>query len=360
MHPLFDFGISQEDPLTELAILDLLPGDRLLCIASGGELPLSLLCLQKGLHITAVDVSEAQLRLCRLKMLTAMELEFPLNGAFLGFSPMEAGQRQELFHDRLGVLMGYHDRMYWQQHIRAIGSGVVHAGRFETYIRRLRPLLYLLAGKENLMALLQCTTTAEQVRVFDSRIAGRKGMRNLFRLAFHPLVYRNRGIAAAGLQHAHAHTGDRFFAAFRNFCTATPACWNYFLHYLLAGECLSKPAFPEYLWAGSGELLRQQAWRLVWQHSSLETALGASPPGTYNKIHLSNVGDWMDQAAFSRLEHLIHTRVTGEAALCYRYLQKNHWQQHQGSKGRFTIRKEEIAGSDRFPFYQVLSLRSHD
>lgn len=55
---LFDFGISQEDPLTEQLVLDVKPTDQILSVASGGEVPLSLLSLNENITISAVDISE--------------------------------------------------------------------------------------------------------------------------------------------------------------------------------------------------------------------------------------------------------------------------------------------------------------
>ena len=84
MKAAYDFGLSQEDYQTEQAVLDLQPGDRLLCIASGGEVPLNLLCSHRDVDITAVDISAAQIHLCRLKLLAALRFSFPLNCFFLG------------------------------------------------------------------------------------------------------------------------------------------------------------------------------------------------------------------------------------------------------------------------------------
>ena len=62
---LFDFGFSQEDELVASAALDA-GGQTVLCVASAGDVPLSLLALGAR-QIIAVDISEPQLHLCRLK-----------------------------------------------------------------------------------------------------------------------------------------------------------------------------------------------------------------------------------------------------------------------------------------------------
>jgi S-adenosylmethionine:diacylglycerol 3-amino-3-carboxypropyl transferase len=57
MAVLFDFGISQEDASTEQFVLGVNPADRILSVASGGEVPLSLLSLNDNITICAVDLS---------------------------------------------------------------------------------------------------------------------------------------------------------------------------------------------------------------------------------------------------------------------------------------------------------------
>ena len=62
---LYNFGFGQEDELTQAAAIEVENGN-VLCIASAGDLPLSLLALGAR-KITAVDISESQLHLCLLK-----------------------------------------------------------------------------------------------------------------------------------------------------------------------------------------------------------------------------------------------------------------------------------------------------
>ena len=74
MKPLYNYGISQEDARTERRALDIREGDRLLCVASAGEVPLNLLAMGT-VAIEAVDISRTQLFLCRLKMAACRVLE---------------------------------------------------------------------------------------------------------------------------------------------------------------------------------------------------------------------------------------------------------------------------------------------
>src|SRR4030095_15339795 len=118
MKPLFDFGMSQEDAFSEQASLDLQSKDRLLCIASAGEIPLNLASMNKDLQADAVDVSKEQLILCRLKLMTALMISAPENAAFLGYMKMNEEQRLQIF-ERLFPFLETADQLFWKQNIHA-------------------------------------------------------------------------------------------------------------------------------------------------------------------------------------------------------------------------------------------------
>lgn len=359
MRHLYDFGISQEDPLTEFHMLEIRKIDHVLCVASASEVPLSLLCLQPGAKITAVDISFGQLALYRLKLQAAIALPYPLNGRFLGYAPLESHTRHQIYFERIHPSLTKKDQDFWLQHLKAIEKGVINSGRFEEYIKGLRKILFIIIGKKNLLQLLACSETSEQQSIFDKQIAGRKAVKYLFRIAFHPAIYKNRGLSSQGLIHAHANTGDLFFNKFRNFCTATPAKRNYFLQYFLLGECTSAEAFPEYLQEQSRRILIANRHNLIFRQATLQDELAAHPAGTFNKIHLSNIGDWMSKQEFYFFVDLLRKTCTDKIKLCYRFLQKNHFEHSCLGNEWFDITPVNIEMTDRFPFYNVLSIQGH-
>lgn len=359
MRHLFDFGISQEDPLTELDLLDIRDSDHLLCIASGGEVPLSIFSLRPGVKITAVDISPAQLQLCRLKLQAAIALPFPMNGLFLGYGALDAGTRRNLYFDRIRPGLSKEDHEFWSANLRAIEKGVVHFGRFEGYIRKLRVMAGLIIGKKNSRGLLNCKEPKEQEIFFDTHIAPRRAVQYLFRIAFHPAVYKNRGLNSQGLIHARTNTGDIFFRKFRSFCTATPAGNNYFLHYFLTGSCQSLEAFPEYLREANRKNLAAGKEQIIFKQASLQVELAANPEGHFNKIHLSNIGDWMSREDFQNLLEVICKKCTDQTIICNRFLQKNHLDAEQICNNRFSVSPVSRENADRFPFYSILLIRGH-
>jgi len=94
MSHLFDFGFSQEDELSVSTALEI-NGETVLCIASAGDIPLSLLALGAG-KIIAVDISEPQIHLCCLKAAAIQCLEREAQLACWALRT-HAGERQRWF-----------------------------------------------------------------------------------------------------------------------------------------------------------------------------------------------------------------------------------------------------------------------
>jgi S-adenosylmethionine-diacylglycerol 3-amino-3-carboxypropyl transferase len=357
MKALFDFGISQEDPLTEQYVLDVQPGDRILSVASGGEVPLSLLSLNDRIHITAVDLSLSQIMLCRLKLLSALYVGFPVNGHFLGYSRMKKSKRSEIFRDIIKPHLNIEEAAFWDLNMKYIEQELAGSGRFESYIKKMRFVAYLILGKKNLAALISCNTLEEQNEIFRNRISTRKSLQLLFKIAFHPGLYKKRGLQEQALIHAKKDTGQRFYRKFENFCTATPASSNYFLQFFLTGSCKTENSYPDYLQPRNRERLLSNLDNLELKPISFRDAIREKGKGYYNKIHFSNLGDWLGSEDFKDTMLLLREHCAAGTKICYRYLQKDHLAQAEieGITVDRTISEKE-ENKDRFPFYTTYLL----
>lgn len=354
---LFDFGISQEDPLSELRILDLKPNDRILSVASGGEVPLAFLSLCENIKLSAVDISESQIMLCRFKLLASLHLNFPMNGRFLGYAALDEKKRIDLYREIIMPQLSEKEILFWNKQIHFIAMGIVNAGRFEQYMRKMRFIAKFIVGKNNINQLIDCQSTEDQKKVFYELIAPRKSLQLLFKVAFHPMVYKKRGLQEQALIHAGKTTGDRFFSKFEDFCTSTLAAENYFLQYFLAGTCSKEESFPEYLQPVNRIRLINNLKYFELTSNSLQDALREKEKGHYNKVHASNIGDWLSDADFAELLNLFKTYCNAGTKICYRYLQKNHLQKATTIPYSIdTTLSREVEKLDRFPFYNILSV----
>jgi S-adenosylmethionine:diacylglycerol 3-amino-3-carboxypropyl transferase len=172
----------------------------------------------------------------------------------------------------------------------------------------------------------------------------------LFKIAFHPKIYKNRGLSEQALIHASEDTGQRFFRRFNEFCTAGKATENYFLQYFLTGKCITDDSFPDYLKPCNKDRLMANQDSIEFRHIGFAEFMKSEDKLQYNKIHFSNLGDWMNLADFNRCMESVKSKCMPGTRICYRYLQKDHCELGN-PKGFDIVRSGLNTNPDRFPFY---------
>ncbi|HEY3357996.1 MAG TPA: DUF3419 family protein [Polyangia bacterium] len=361
MGHLYNFGLSQEDERTEataLSLGSLGSHDRVLSLASAGDMPLSLLAMGAE-SVVAVDLDPAQLHLCRLKAAAVQRLDRDDAIRFLGFMPASLGARAGWLRDLMPGLRP-DTRLYWEWHEAEALRGAIWAGRFERYLRRVVRLVTPLIGLRRFERLVACTTLDEQ-RAYFARAFDKPRIRTMFRVAFHPLVYAVRGLDPRGLMH-HAGTvslGDQFFARFEAMCTTTPAASNHLLQLLVLGRVISTDAVPEYLTSAGVAVVRSRQGRLAFHEQDIVRFLRAAPPAAFNKAHLSNIVDWLPLAYFNELLRLLCAKMTKPARLVWRFLHADR-EPPPDLAGRVVLERtlgERLRQRDRFPFYGIVPAR---
>ena len=356
MEVLYNYGISQEDVLSECRALEIAPGDALLCIASAGEIPLNMAALY-NVSILAIDHSVNQLRLCRIKLAAATCLEPIRAASFLGYMTMAESSRYSIYSCDIRPLLPPADAAFWDLNPGAISAGVINSARFEQYIRKVSSIGRTILGEKNLKRLFECHSVEEQRQVFDRRITG-PIVKGIFKLAFHPWIYKNRGIDPAGLTHSGARNiADFFYGRFRNFCCSTPARENYYLQYTFFNKVLFPEALPEYLQPAHRDAFLENSRHLEFRLAEFGDVLEQSAIGAFNKIHLSNVGDWMSKESMAGLFGLIRDKTLPGARSVMRYIHLNH--EIPSSLPELvtdTALGLDIASHDRYPFYSIVPI----
>ena len=356
MKPLYNFGLSQEDVLTEIKGLDLIDGDSLLCIAGAGEIPLNIAALF-NVRVVAVDSSENQLRLCRIKQMAATRFGPSQPEGFLGYVPENENQRERIFKQEIAPFLGKDDLGFWRANIEVIRKGVIHAGKFEKFIAKAsRPARWVI-GKKNLTRLFECSSIMEQETIFDRDIAGVL-LKMVFQTAFHPRIYKNRGIDATGMQHREKENiGNFFFNRFRNFCCSTPARENFLLQYIFFQQSIYSDALPEYLQNSTRATFLRNNFQISFVRSTMENFLAEVKPGQFNKIQLSNISDWMPFASMEQVFRRLQEKTSPGARIVLRHI---YAEPPIGGSALF-LKKDrrlgkELIKSDRFPFSSVIPI----
>jgi S-adenosylmethionine-diacylglycerol 3-amino-3-carboxypropyl transferase len=354
MGALFGFGLSQEDERTEAAALRLVEGDSCLCVASAGEMPLSLLAMGAS-EVAAVDLDPSQIHLTALKAATIRALDRAEALRFLGYLPASRPERRRSLA-RVLPLLPADSLPFWTRHREVAERGVIWQGRYERYIRLLVSLARPVLGRRRLEGLFAQDTLEAQRDYFDARIA-RPVLRSVFRLAFDPRVFARRGMDPRSLRFRHSATplGDQYLDSFRAFCTGTPALQNHLLQLTLLGRLVDERASPACLQPHGMDRIRSRHDRLECRAADILSHLGSQPPFRFNKLHLSNLVDWLPAAEFEELLRTAAARLRRPGRLVWRYL---HVARTVPEDLREVVRVDaelgaRLAVTDRFPFYGI-------
>jgi S-adenosylmethionine-diacylglycerol 3-amino-3-carboxypropyl transferase len=355
MSALFGFGFTQEDERTVASMLDV-EGQTVLCVASGGDIPLSLLA-RGARQIIAVDISEAQLHLCRLKVAALEHLDPESAAQLLGLMPASISQRRSWMAACVASLPEA-STSFWQLHEASLCSrGAIWCGRYERFIRKLQLIVRPLLGSA-FIDLARCASTTEQELIFDRRI-GRPWLRTLFRIAFSRKVYSGYGVDEQGLANRRSAVplGEHYWAKLRSFCTATSARQNPWLQLHTIGRLLSLDAAPHYL--GEGFLAaRQQVGSVKWVKGNLLGYVKESLPVEVTRVFLSNLPDWCSPLDFEALVCELAGKLPGESKILWSCIHAD-WQL-PARISSLIVESDEgslSSGLDRFPFYAYTCAR---
>ncbi|MDR8394399.1 BtaA family protein [Aliifodinibius sp. S!AR15-10] len=357
---LYDFGVSQDDPRSEVRALKPVLGDRILCIASAGEVPLELLVnSHESITIDAVDIAESQLFLSNLKLKASVSLQTEDAARFLGYLPSDRSNRMAWFEQIMDTLPDQ-EMSFWLDNPQAFEHGPIHLGRYETYIARFAPLgRWLLGGYRKILGLFETKGIEAQKEYFDHEL--RTGLlKNLFKLMFHRRLYRRGGIPEQGLIHmGQQNIGLRFYAKFRDFCTNTSVRENWMLQFVLFNRVLFEEALPSYLRPAGRERLQTEQERLQFIKVPYTDILETADRGHYNKFALSNVSDWLTEDDFMALMDIISQRAGDNARGLTRYI---HSSGIVPSRLPDNIQLDyawgkQLQDEDRFPFYSLIPFK---
>ncbi|MEL0455402.1 DUF3419 family protein [Flavobacteriaceae bacterium SZ-1-7] len=352
---LYDFGISQDDPQVEQKALNL-ENSNLLCIASAGEVPLSILA-QYNTQITAVDISINQIRLCKLKLIAALNLKSKEAAEFLGFKKTDRNTRIKYFN-KLIPYMSEEDFTFWNQHKKSIVKGVIGCSRFEKYISFFCSCLRFFIGKDKIMGYFDLEYFDEQKDYFKTHLE-KKFIKKLFHIAFSPRLYKNRGLDEQALIHHEGKIADKFYSKFQDFFIATPCRKNFYLQYYLLGEVKFEEAYPTYLQDHLHENLIKHQGNITFKVKSVSEEIMEHEELHFKNYALSNICDWMEEKEMNNLIDVIHKKSKVKPTVFLRYIHKNPINENLC---KAMIPNEEFDGQttnvDRFPFYSAVQLKT--
>jgi S-adenosylmethionine-diacylglycerol 3-amino-3-carboxypropyl transferase len=338
-----------EDPVVDLAALDLRPKDRLIAIASGGCNVLSYLTADPA-EIVAVDLNGAHIALGRLKLCALRFL--PDYAAFRRFfAEADARENVVAYEALLRERLDPASRAYWD------ARSVTGRRRIDLFARNFyrHGLLGRFIGAGHALArlhganpakMLEAETPAEQRALFERHLAPifrRKLIRwlirqpaSLYGLGIPPAQYRAlSGDLPGGIAAVLHQRLERLACGFD--LKSNYFAWQAFGRRYARGP---EASLPPYLQAENFEALRGRCDRVDFRQTSITALLSDSPAQSFDCYVLLDAQDWMNDADLNALwtqmtrsakpgarvifrtaadERLLPGRVSSETLAAWRY-----------------------------------------
>lgn len=314
-----------EDPVVDMAAMEIEPHHHVVAISSGGCNVLSYLTADPA-RITAVDLSPAHVALVKLKIAGLRQL--PDWSSFYRFFG-EARSRQNVadYFSYLRDDLDDDTRAYWEKRFL---TGRRRISRFASNIYR-KGMLGRFIGAGHLAARLggrkmtdftRCKTQAEQQDYFDREIAPLFEARVVRWLTGHRASLFGLGIPPAQFE---ALSGGKPMAdvlkqRLERLACGFPLQDNYFA-WQAFGRAYAPDAsgsLPPYLQKAHFGILKDRAERVTMLHASLTDVLATMTPGTAHRFVLLDAQDWMTDAQLNVLWQAISRAAAPDARVIFR------------------------------------------
>jgi S-adenosylmethionine-diacylglycerol 3-amino-3-carboxypropyl transferase len=303
------FAQVREDPALEIEALGVGPEETAVVVSSGGCTALSLLARGAG-RVIAVDLNRSQNHLLELKAAAVRSLDRERAARFLGGSPDSASARWEAFL-KLEPQLTPGARRYWRKHMDWVRVGVIRCGVCERFIRTvLRAVRAAIYPRARVDVLLRCQTLEQQREYFRTRWNTLR-WRWLFILLLNRFVFR-RTYHPAFYTYATASFPSHFRRMAEWALTEIPVHSNYFVHQMITESYPSPDVAPPYLTPAGHAALADVDRRLQLVDGPVEEFLRRTPDGSVHAFALSNICEWLDPQAITRLfTEVVRTAAPG-------------------------------------------------
>ena len=305
-----------EDPEIDREAFRIDPDDTVFSITSGGCNTLTFL-LDNPRAVYALDLNPHQNYLLDLKMGAFAALPY---GEMLELLGVRSSRRRSQLYARVRGALGDASRKYWDARQVKIGQGLIHAGRYEAYMRLLRHCLELFKGKRLIRALFAAEESAERERLYRRRwdtplwrlftrvFLSRTVMSSLFTGEFFTYVEGSFSF------------GRHFAELIERALTDNPLRENYFLSYILLGRYFDEDHLPPYLIRENFPVIRSRLSRIHMINGSCEDFFRGRPDGSIQKFNFTNIFEWMPREAYEELLREVCRVASHGAVITYRNL----------------------------------------
>ena len=299
-----------EDPVVDMAALEIGPGHEVIAIASGGCNVLSYLTADPA-GVTAVDLNGAHIALGRLKICAAQNLP-DYETFFRFFGRADTRANIAVYDRRLRMKLDPSTRAYWD---KRTAFGRRRIGVFARNFYRYGLLGHVLGAGHTLVRLhgldpsivLKARSLEEQRALYEKRLAPifekplvrwiLKQPASLYGLGIPPAQYK--ALAAGSPSGIGAVLSERLERLACGFdISENYFAWQAFGRRYAPGP---SPALPPYLERQNFDAVRSRASRVLYVQRSFTEILRDSQSASFDRYVLLDAQDWMNDAELAAL-----------------------------------------------------------
>lgn len=306
-----------EDPRIDREAFHTTSDDVVFSITSGGCNVLAFL-LDNPQKVIALDLNPQQNFLLDLKIATFKVLSYE---EFLEFVGVKKSKDRFQLYKRIRDLLSADSARYWDGQRKKIQQGIIHSGRYETYMRLLKRIVITpLVSRKTLMQFFETEDPLERAVLFH------KKWENL-RWWFLTRVMLSRRLNTLFFDKAFFAYLDEKFSFGKHFAekakraiTQLPVKENHFLSYILLGKFYDEDNLPQYMKRENYDVIHSRVDRIEIVTDSCENYFSSLPDSSISKFNFSNIFEWMSDDAYEDLLRETVRVAKDKAVLTYRNL----------------------------------------
>ncbi len=259
-------------------------------------------------------MSIAQIALMELKFTGIKHLDYPEFLSLWGLS-----QRHDPLHlyQQLASFLSEASRGYWQRHLDAITSGLLHAGKLERFFQVMqRDHLARVWSQEDIHKLLHAPSIKAQQDQFRQMATAE--FEAVFTAYFSQTSIAKNGRDPAQFRYVeHDCLGSHFLQRFRHTCTQQWLRHNHYMEYFLTGTYHDLEAGPLCLRPTQYDILKGLIDRIQIIHADLESYLGTLPPASLSYAALSDLFEYISPEASDHLFAQLADKIRPGGRIAY-------------------------------------------
>jgi S-adenosylmethionine-diacylglycerol 3-amino-3-carboxypropyl transferase len=281
---------------------------RILSISSSGDNVLALLTLDPK-EIVAVDFSFPQLACLEIRITAFKKLDHLSLCEFLGILPSK--KRVEIYQNLLRDSLNSNTITFWDQNLNKIRNGIIHAGKFESYLQLFGKWILPLIHSQATIKELLSEKSQDQRKSFYEKKWNRWEWRLLFKIFFSRFVMGLAGRDPSFFKYVEGPVSEHILNRTKFALTELPTHNNPYLDYILDGN-FSIDSLPYYLRPEHFDAIQSRVDRIKLVQGSIDQVEGG-----FDAFNLSDVFEYMDENEFKECYQKIVDLANPKARIAY-------------------------------------------